>query len=258
MKEQTLHFQNIDINYKISGKGPAIVILHGWGKGSDSWIEIQEKLESAGYLVAVPDLPGFGKSQMPKTVWGVDSYVNFVKEFAEKLNLNTFVLLGYSFGGQIALKFAYSYPEKVEKLLLVAPAAIRKEPGQKEIFIQHIAKAGGVILSVLPEKSVRQFVRRVFARIIGRSDYLEAKGMKRQIMQKVIQEDLSGIFSQITKRTLLVWGENDRPVPVADGYFMKRHIPHAALQIIPKVGHRVNQEAPEELVKIIKEFISSP
>ena len=257
MEEKSLYVQNIEVSYKIVGEGPAILILHGWGRGSDSWVEVQEKLAKAGYRVVVPDLPGFGQSELPQTVWGVNDYVAFAGKFAEKLNLGTFVLMGHSFVGQVALKFAHMYPEKIEKLVLVAPAAIRREPGQREIFIQRIAKTGGLALSFLPGEVLRNFARKVFARIIGRSDYLEAQGIKREIMQKVLREDLSHLFSQISTKTLLIWGENDRPVPLEDGYFMEKHIPHARLRVILQVGHRVNKEAPEKLQEIILEFLEN-
>ena len=194
MKEKTLRIQNREVHYKIAGEGPAIFILHGWGRGSDSWAEVQEKLAEAGYKVIVPDLPGFGKTSPPETIWGVKEYADFAMEFIKKLGADTFFLLGHSFGGQVAVKFAASYPEKLEKLILCAPAAIRKEPGLKEVFITYVAKMGNFVLFFIPIEGLRQFARNVFARIIGRSDYLQAPGIMRKVMQKVIREDLSTFF----------------------------------------------------------------
>lgn len=254
-KEKTINIGNLEVNYKTAGSGPAILILHGWGKGSDSWAEVQELLSIQGYLVITPDLPGFGKTSPPNTVWGVDEYTNFVLQFVQKLGLEKISLFGHSFGGQIAVKFAVSHPEKLEKLILAAPAAIRREQGSRENLIQQIARVGSILLFLVPTEGLRQLLRKLFARIIGRSDYLEAYGIMRKIMQRVIREDFSGVFVKISKSTLLVWGENDRPVPIEDAYVMQKNIPSSFLKIIPGVGHRIHREVPEQLVQIIVYFL---
>ncbi|MFH1584720.1 MAG: alpha/beta hydrolase [Patescibacteria group bacterium] len=258
MKEQALEIQGIRVSYKIAGEGPAVFILHGWGRGSDSWAEVQEALSRKGYLVVAPDLPGFGRTRVPQSAWGIAEYADFVLQFANKLGVDKFVLLGHSFGGQVAVRFAASYPEKIEKLILCAPAAIRREPGPKEVCVKYIAKAGTLVLTFIPSEGLRQLLRKVFASILGRSDYLQAPGIMRKVMEKVIREDLSAIFVNITANTLLVWGEKDRPVPLEDAYFMEKRLPHSVLRVIPGVGHRVHREVPEKLTEFIVQFLQAP
>jgi len=255
VEEKRITINGIGINYKIAGKGPALLILHGWGRGSDSWEAVQVRLAQQGYRVLVPDLPGFGKTEAPKSVWGVKEYADFILQFAEMLRLHRFILFGHSFGGQVAVWFAAAHPEKLEKLILVAPAAIRKEPGPRENVIKYVAKAGSIALSLIPSEKIQGFLRKVFSRIIGRSDYLEAGEIKRKIMQKVIREDLSELFSHISTNTLLLWGEKDRPVPIEDAYVIKRQLPNSSLKIIPGAGHRIHREAPEQVAAAVLLFL---
>ena len=248
--------KRIEVNYKVAGEGGPLLILHGWGSGSDSWVKVAELIAEKGYRVIVPDLPGFGKTPAPPAVWGVEEYAEFVNEFAEKLGLQKFVLAGHSFGGQVAVKFAAVHPEKLERLILCAPAAIRKEPGLTDTLVICAAKAGSVILFLIPSAGLQEFTRKVFARMIGRSDYLQAPGIMRKVMQRVIREDLSGLFALINTKTLLVWGEKDRPVPVEDAYVMEKRLSHSSLKVIPGASHRVHREAPEILSKIICSWLS--
>ena len=255
MNEKTLDIQGLLVRYRIAGEGPALLILHGWGRGADSWQEVQESLSQQGYQVIVPDLPGFGQTPAPDSVWGVKEYGEFVSQFASKLGISVFSLIGHSFGGQIAVALSATHAEKLEKLILVAPAAIRKEPGTREHVIKYIAKIGNIMLSLIPTNKLRYIARKLFATVIGRSDYLESNGMMRKVMQKVIREDLTEVFSNITTTTLLVWGEQDRPVPVEDAYVMQKSITNASLEVLPEVGHRVHRQVPEQLVQMIASFL---
>ena len=93
MHEEKILIDGLKINYKIAGQGPAILILHGWGGSSDSWISVQEILAKEGFKIIVPDFPGFGKSETPFEPWGVREYSNFVLNLTKILELQKFFLL---------------------------------------------------------------------------------------------------------------------------------------------------------------------
>ena len=129
MLEKTVLVDGFQVHYKQMGEGRPLLILHGWGSSSDSWVRVQEMLAAKGYQVIVPDLPGFGKTQAPHTVWGVEEYAEFMNRFTEELGLEKFILAGHSFGGQTAIQFAVDHPGKLEKLVLIAAAGVRRTPG---------------------------------------------------------------------------------------------------------------------------------
>jgi len=254
MREEILNVQGLQVSCKIAGEGPVILILHGWGRGSDSWVEVQTNLVEKGYKVVVPDLPGFGKSELPQAVWGVDNYVDFVKTFAEKLNLGTFVLVGHSFGGQIALKFALKHPGMLKGLILYAAAVIRRPPSLRARAIGVLTKTGNVVLSVWPLSFFQPPAKKLLYKVLGSTDYLYERGIMKQVREKVLREDLSPYFSKVQIPTLILWGENDTITPLEDARIIHKAIPGASLAIVPGADHRIHHNMPDEVSKNIVEF----
>ena len=247
----------LEVTYKIAGLGPPILILHGWGSSSDSWSAILELLGQRGFQAIIPDLPGFGKTVAPQTVWGVEEYAHFAGKFADSLGLQKFVLLGHSFGGQTAVHFAAHHPEKIAKLILFAPAIVRKNPGPKEFMLKYFAKLIGLLLYALPFEDLRNNIRSALYMIIKRRDYVKTQGIMREVFQKVIRQDVSALCSSITAPTLLLWGDKDRATPLKDAHTIKEKISGAVLQVIAAQGHNLHFAMPDQLVKYIVNFCYS-
>jgi pimeloyl-ACP methyl ester carboxylesterase len=249
MKEEKVFIKRLKINYKIEGEGKPFLILHGWGSRSEKWERVGELLNKNGLKVIIPDLPGFGKSEKPSTIWTLKDYSNFVEEFVKFLNLEKFYLLGHSFGGAIAVKFSLKYPEKIEKLFLVGAACLRRKTLKQKFFylISKIFK----IFSFLPFYSL---LRRAFYKfIIQKSDYLSTQGVLRDIYLKIIKEDLSKFLPFLKVPTIIIWGKKDEVVPIKDGYFMNKKIKNSKLIIIPKGDHDLEQKMPKLLTEKILE-----
>lgn len=257
MEEKILSFNGLQVNYKTAGTGPAILILHGWGRGSDSYITVQEQIALAGFQVVVPDLPGFGKTNPPQTVWGVDDYTDFVFQFARVLGLQTFVLLGHSFGGQVALKVAVLHPELVQSLILYGAAVIRRNPSLKTRIVRYIAKAGNMMFFVWPLSMIQGIARKALYRILGNKDERYSKGIMKQVREKILRQDLSAFLEKVKVPTFIIWGDKDVMTPVQDAYILKERIQDSFLEVIPNAGHRVHQEAPEQFVRHIVHFCYS-
>lgn len=227
-----------------------LIILHGWQSSKEKWEKVKNEIEKEGIEVLTLDLPGFKTEMILDRPWDLDDYLNWVKNFS--LEKEKFFLLGHSFGGRIAIKFAVKYPEKVLGLILCSAAGIKPKKTIWGFLILSIAKIGNR-LSFMPFHS---FLRSFFYRfIVRKTDYLKAKGILNETFKKIIAEDLTPYLSQIPSQTLIIWGEKDRITPLSDAYLMKREIPNSALEIIPRVGHRVNLEAPEKLAEIIINFL---
>ena len=255
MQEKQILIDKFRINYKIAGQGPAILILHGWGGSSDSWIEVQKILAEKGYQVIVPDFSGFGKSITPPVPWGIREYVETVLRLTEELGLDKFILLGHSFGGRIAIRFSHKYPEKVEKLILCDAAGIKPSPGLKTTIIFMVARIGNAILSPKYLVRLKDFNRNIFYSFLRKKDYVKANEMMREVMKKVLNEDLSADLLEIKNKTLIVWGEKDKMVPLKYAYIFKEKINNSQLEIMPKIGHSPHLEAPEKLAVKIINFI---
>lgn len=254
-QEKQIAINGLQINYKIMGQGPTILILHGWGRGSDSYSDVIERIARAGYRVMVPDLPGFGKTDSPHEVWGVQEYSDCIVRFVHELGVQRFTLLGHSFGGQVALQFAVDHEDRLERLILYAAAVMRRKPDLKKRMIRLVSHAGSVLFSFWPFRMFRDIVGRVFYRLLGSGDWRYSQGMMKQVHQKVVRQDLSALAPHVTVPTLIIWGDQDRATPVEDARILKDKIPGSSLKVIPGVGHRLHREAPDIFVESILQFL---
>ena len=255
MPEEKILINGLKINYKIAGQGPAILILHGWGGSSDSWIQVQEILAREGFKIIVPDFPGFGKSKTPFEPWGVKEYGNFVLNLTKILELQNFFLLGHSFGGRVAIKFSVLYPEKIKSLILCDSAGIKQKWGIGEKLIFQISKIGNAIFTPTPLRRFKDKAKNLFYIFLRHRDYAKADGTMRETIKKVLTEDLLKDLPQIKIRTLIIWGESDKLVPVKYAHIFKEKIENSELKILPKIGHSPHLEVPEKLTEIIINFL---
>ena len=114
---------NLAIEYEDEGSGPVLLFLHGWQDSLHTFDAISDDLKK-NYRIIRLDLPGFGKSDLPKTVWSISDYVSFVNDFIKKINLSVYALVGHSFGGRIILKGSGQRKIESEKNILISSAGI--------------------------------------------------------------------------------------------------------------------------------------
>jgi len=254
MVEKKTYINGLKINYKLLGSGQPILILHGWGSSSNSWEEVGEIL-SKEYKVLIPDLPGFGKSSVPFKTWSLKGYADFVLKFSKNLEISQFHLLGHSFGGRVAIKFAILHPEKIKKLILCNAAGIKLEPGIKTRFLFFLSQIGNAIFSKRHLVRFKDGAKNLYYFFLKNKDYVKANGVMKEIMKEVIKEDLLPQLPEITNQTLIIWGKEDKILPSKYAFLFKEKIKNSKLVIIPKVDHSPNLEAPEKLSQIVSNFL---
>ena len=259
MKEVRVLINGLETNYKIAGSGPAILVLHGWGGSSDSWVKVQEILSEKGYQVIAPDFPGLGVSANPPIAWGVEEYADFVLRFAEKLELDKFFLLGHSFGGRIAINFSTLHPNKLKSLILIGSAGLQRSKSWS--LRQRVVIKGLKFFHFLAELPILNIfynsLRRAIYIFSGTRDYYSIKSpVMRETFKKVIEEDLFDCLPQIKNKTLVVWGEKDNLTPQSIAHLLKEKIADSELAIIPGVGHSPHLKSPEQLSEIILKFLN--
>jgi len=260
IEEKQISIDELQINYKIAGAdspGEPLLILHGWDGSSNSWREVQKILSKEGLKVIVPDLPGFGKSISPPKSWGVGDYSEFILNFINKIGLEKVNLMGHSFGGRIAIKFSVLYPEKVKRLILCASAGIKHPLSLSQTIILKISLIGNFLFSQKLLRRFKDIAQNFFYTLLRHKDYAKAKGVVKETLKKVLEEDLKPELCQIKAKTLLIWGERDRAVPLKDVYLMKENIPQSILKIIPNASHTPNLEMPNRVADIILHFLHS-
>lgn len=256
MKEEKVLICDLRIFYKTFGEGQPLLILHGWGSSSDSWLKVS-KILSKDFKVICPDLPGFGKSDPPKSLIGTEGYAKILFGFTEKLSLKKFDLFGHSFGGAIAFLFSIKYPEKVKSLILLSPAIIRKREHWN--FWRKISYSflwlGKKIFSLPVLKKFFPLVQKITYKITGSYNYYLAKGIMKEIFKKAIRENGTLLLPELKKKTLILWGEKDKALPLKDALFLKERIENSRLEILKGIGHSPHFEAPRILAEKILEFL---
>ena len=232
-----------------------LLILPGWGSNSGRWQKVKELLEEKGVEVLVLDLPGFGITPSPNIAWGRDDYINWVFQKIKEKNWQKFNLLGHSFGGGIAVKMAANSSERINKLILCAPAIIKRRSIKTYLFYW-VAFLGKKIFSLPGFRKFQPQAQWLVYKLAGTRDYYVADGMMKEVMKKIWQEEpLEGLLEKIQIKTLVLWGKRDDVLPLKDAYLIKEKIRDSELKIISKARHSPHREAPEELVENIIEFL---
>lgn len=229
-----------------------ILILHGWGLHGSLYNDLKEELQKKNYIVYSIDLPGFGDEPLPSDKYNLDSYVEFVNKFLQSKKIEKVILLGHSFGGRIAVKYTWKYPQKVSKLILTGVPVIRNMTVKKKIAFV-VATIGGKIVKIFP-KNIQQFTRKVLYFAIGEWDYYKA-GKLKQVFRNIIGEDLVQYVKEIKTPTLLVWGIEDKLTPVKDTDKIQHFMPQAIAVKVPQVGHRLPISHPHEFITATGKFI---
>lgn len=262
MREKQIKIDGLNINYKIIGNGNMpIILLHGWGVDSDKYIETLKQLsvQSSEFSVYAPDLPGFGKSDNPPEAWGVSEYTELIKKFMNELGLKDLILIGHSFGGRIAIKFAEKYPQILKALVLTGAAGIKHPPTLKQKIFYILAKIGKAVFSLPIINMLQKPAQKLLYKAAQEKDYYQAQGIMRETFKKVINEDLTPYLGKIRIPTLLIWGRNDRSTPLRDGQLMHLEIQSASgrtkLEVVDEANHSLPYQIPEKFAKIIAEFI---
>ena len=288
-KEKQIKINGLNVSYKQIGSGSVpIVLLHGWGVDSEKYVELIKKFQilNSKFQILILDLPGFGKSDEPDKNWNLDDYVEFVDEFIKKASRkggfelvknilekmqegstglspqwsqhsSKIILIGHSFGGQIAIKYAAKYPKKIDKLILTGAAGIRHKLTLKQKLLFILTKIGKITFSLPIIGFFQNSVYKIFSKIArGRKkDYYSASSRMKEIMKNVLMEDLTDYFDKIKTTTLLIWGRGDKTTPLADGEIMNKKIKNSKLIMVDNANHSLPYQKPEEFVKIVKEFI---
>ena len=222
---------------ELEGNGSPLLFLHGWGQSNEVLTPLAELLNPIAkpYLI---DLPGFGKSKIPEQVWSAYDYADSIVRYLDMQRIDKFSLLGHSFGGKVSMCLALRYPERVEKLILIAPSGIPpKRTLSKRLKIKSIVLVGKALKGVDRILQTNYF-RDKFSPRFASIDYQNA-GKMRPILVKSVNEDLTPVLPQIKCKTLILWGENDIETPLESGKRLSKLIPLSTFYSFPYHDHQL-------------------
>lgn len=260
-------------HYEIAGPedGAAVVLVHGFSAAFFVWDPTFTALRQAGKRVLRYDLFGRGFSDRPHLPYNLDLFVGQLTELLDSLSLRRVDLVGLSMGGPVSTAFAAKTPNRVRRIVLIDPVGAEPVPLR---FVYRLAVLPGVGELVLGLGGTGRLLSSAAADIFGgspvqefRESYLQQmrfKGFKRSLLSSVRNGMVDGfpsLYEQVGKLqipVLLVWGSQDRAVPVRQSRAILDRIPQASLHVIDGCGHTPHYEKPEVVNPILLEFLAKP
>ena len=219
------------------------VVLHGWASNPAHWSQVIKGLKDNGFKVLKPDLPGF---TVPiSKPYNTQDYVDWLKNYLR--GKGKVVLIGQSFGGQIAIQFTAQNPLMVERLVLIGSAGIRRELNLKKQIFWLLAKMGK-ILTALP------LAKKILYKLAREWDYAKASPLMKETLRLIVKDDQQTNLRKVLTPTLLLWGSRDRYTPINQGQLMHRLIKGSTLKVFDGEGHGLHFTRATDLVKAITEF----
>src|SRR3989344_5885835 len=180
-----------------------VVCLHGWPGEGAKWSELASHLSNPQTTIWAPDLPGWGGTPLESDMT-LQDYADAVKQFLDQHQISRPIIIGHSFGGRVAVKFANLFPEDLSKLILIASAGV-------------VNRSWHVKARIWLSNKVPGLIKNYFHPWIGSFDYRHASRFKRQTFKNIVNEDLQAAAATITSPTLIIWGEQDHTTPISYG-----------------------------------------
>jgi pimeloyl-ACP methyl ester carboxylesterase len=249
------------IHYFDVGAGPVVVLVHGLGSRKEDWLPVLEPL-SQQYRLLVPDQVGFGKSDKPLLDYSIQTYVDFLNEFLRQLKVEKASLVGESLGGWISALYAQelsggAHLIPVEKLVLVDAAGLKQDREVPNLNPSSLAEMRTMMEAVFFDTSWlnEDALRKIFTdKLAQRDGYTVRSIMSNPLVRTQLLDEK---LASIKVSTLVVWGKQDKLLPVALGEKYAAGIAGAKLVTFEKCGHVPPIEKTEEFVGAVTGFLGA-
>jgi len=244
--------QGIKFIEKGSKNAPIVVWGHGWGQSHASFLDLCAPLENIARHIII-DFPAFGDSPIPPSAWGTREYADKTAEFIQSISDKPVIWVGHSFGCRVGLQLAAHHPDLIKGMFLIAGAGIPKQlPLHKSLYFKGRIGVYKFLKKLIPLGLSQEWLISKFAS----ADYKNADPVLRQILVKVVNEDLRDIATRITCPVHFVYGENDRETPPNIGKVFSGLISGAKLTLLKGQDHyTVLSSGRHQVTSLLKTFI---
>jgi pimeloyl-ACP methyl ester carboxylesterase len=262
------------VSYRLGGSGPALLLLHGIANSSETWEPVAPRL-CERFTVIAPDLLGHGESATPRGDYSLGAHAAGARDVLTALGIERATVVGHSLGGGVAMQFAYQFPERCERLVLVSSGGLGREvhlllraaalPGADYVLpaitsaglIGVGRRAGGLLrrLRLAPSGDL-EILARGFASLDNAGSRQAFLHTVRSVIEPGGQRvsahdrlDLAGLLP-----SLIVWGEQDSIIPVEHGAAAHDAMPGSRFEVFPDAGHMPHADDPERFAALLIEF----
>ncbi len=275
IEKRNVDIDGLRIHYLTAGEGRPMVLLHALSESALDWSWVLPVLARTHHVYA-PDLPGFGDSDKPDVDYTPDFFTRFIANFLNTLGIERTVMIGNSLGGLAALRLALSAPSRVAALILVDSSGLGREIhpslssltlpgygdlaaawGQTSIGARQRVWLRTMLLFARPWLAPSEWVREQI-RLAQVPGFLDATlaALRAQVSLRGQREVLLDQLPRLTMPTLLIWGTDDRVVPVSQAQDAVTRLQHGQLVLISKSGHLPQVERPGRFVTTLNQFLT--
>jgi pimeloyl-ACP methyl ester carboxylesterase len=266
-----------DVTYRMAGDGPAVVLVHGLAGSSTTWKYVMPALAER-YTVVAPDLLGHGQSAKPRGDYSLGAYASGIRDLLVALDVDRATFVGHSLGGGVAMQLAYQFPERCERLALVASGGLGKEvtpflravslPGSELVlpilllpwFRERAENVGDVLRKGgwRPGSTLAE-VWRSYTTLTTREGQRAFVHTVRSVIDPAGQRvsALDRLYLARAVPTLIVWGDQDRVIPVSHAHTAHESMPGSRLEILEGAGHFLPFEQPDWFNRVLLDWLAT-
>jgi pimeloyl-ACP methyl ester carboxylesterase len=276
--ERTVTLHGHSLSYTDSGTGPALLFIHGLLGSQRQWAHLVDRLDEDHRLV-VPDLFGHGGSAKPVGDYSLGAHAATLRDLLDRLGISRVTLVGHSLGGGIALVFSYLFPERVERLVLVASGGLGREVSP--LLRSATLPGAEYVLPVVASGWVRE-------RVGGAARLLGSVGLRPGRDLREVWDGFTSLGDADTRRaflattravidpggqtvnahdylpdaipvpTLVVWGTKDRMIPAWHAASATTSMPSCRVELFPGAGHFPHLDDPDRFAALVRGFVAEP
>jgi pimeloyl-ACP methyl ester carboxylesterase len=266
------------VSFVRAGRGPVLILLHGIGNNCSTWTDVATRLAETHTVIA-PDLLGHGTSDKPRADYSVAGHANMVRDLMSVLDIERATVVGHSLGGGIALQFAYQFPERCERLVLVSSGGLGPElsaglraatlPGAELVLraltgisgplrlgfsaldrvgqatglqrVRDLAEAGDALLALKDVEARRAFLRTLRGVVDARGQSVSA---------------LDRLYLAHAVPMLVIWGSRDPIVPALHAETVRQLVPNARVEVFRGAGHWAHLDDPDRFCEVLLDFLA--
>ena len=277
MELQTAQIHGKSMGYRMAGEGPAIVLIHGMAGSSETWAPLLPELGRSATVIA-PDMPGHGASAKPRGDYSLGALASGIRDLLIMLGIDRATIVGHSLGGGVAMQFAYQFPERSDRLVLVSSGGLGREvsallralsaPGAEYVLAvgcsERVRRAGIKVGGWLSRAGVRPTpaLGEIWRSYSSLSDP-ETRTAFVHTLRSVIDvggqrvSALDRLYLAAEVPTLIVWGDRDPLIPVSHGRDAHDAMPGSRLEIFEGSGHFPHRDSPARFASLLMDFIAT-
>jgi len=253
---------NLNVEVRGPSDGPALLLLHGWGRSLQDMRPLAQGLSDTYWTHAI-DLPGHGASPPPPEPWGVAEHAKVLHEYVRDEIQSSVTVVGHSNGGRIALYMASrpEYSSSIERLALISPSGVEAERSWTYHLRSGIATALKAPVQALPspfQTPAEDWLRHSLVwRLLGSADYNAQEGVMRKTFVKTVNYHLNGELTRIEVPTLLFWGTEDEAISRRQMDVMESTIDDCGLVELDGAGHFGHLDQPDTVLSGLRHFLEN-